>query len=164
MRLFPITSAVALSLFLFPFHSAFAEDEGISIATDYNLDQFWICDFSCDDSPAFIVHLRQIASVSYHKYIMDNRRIHEVTLVTVGGIPTKFYYTEALRGSAAAIPSNAVGRVIGADSSTTVAKAYPHINTVEYRLSDKETLQALFKSLRSAWIKGQTDKFTVKDD
>ena len=44
-----------------------------------------------------MVHLSRIVAVAQHKYILDNAcMVYEVTLVTMGNTPTKFYYLETL--------------------------------------------------------------------
>lgn len=60
-----------------------------------------------------MVHLSRIVAVAQHRYILDNAcMVHEVTLITMGNTPTKFYYLETLgQGSFPAVPviSNACG-------------------------------------------------------
>lgn len=61
---------------------------------DYNQSQFWIGNFP---EGQYVVHLSRIVAVAQHKYILDNAcMVYEVTLVTMGNTPTKFYYLETL--------------------------------------------------------------------
>ena len=61
---------------------------------DYNQSQFWIGNFP---EGQYVVHLSRIVAVAQHKYILDNAcMVYEVTLVTMGNTPTKFYYLEPL--------------------------------------------------------------------
>ena len=61
---------------------------------DYNQSQFWIGNFP---EGQYVVHLSRIVAVAQHRYILDNAcMVHEVTLITMGNTPTKFYYLETL--------------------------------------------------------------------
>ena len=61
---------------------------------DYNQSQFWIGNFP---EGQYVVHLSRIVAVAQHKYILDNTcMVYEVTLITLGNTPTKFYYLETL--------------------------------------------------------------------
>lgn len=61
---------------------------------DYNQSQFWIGNFP---EGQYVVHLSRIVAVAQHKYILDNAcMVYEVTLITLGNTPTKFYYLETL--------------------------------------------------------------------
>ncbi len=157
-----------LPLFLFTLTPTHAKPEGVCVSTDYNLAQFWVFELdNGEDKPlTFGVHLSHIASVSYHKYIMDNMWIYEVTLVTTGGVPTKFYYAELPKNlnrlsSPASKASDIISSKTGIDPRTTVAKAYPHTNTVEYRLGNLKDLQNLHTSLHNAWLSGTSAKFST---
>ncbi|MBD9270476.1 MAG: hypothetical protein EGQ81_05210, partial [Akkermansia sp.] len=99
---------------------------------DYNQSQFWIGNFP---EGQYVVHLSRIVAVAQHRYILDNAcMVHEVTLITMGNTPTKFYYLETLgQGSginaiknvterAKELGSGAVNRASGGgiDPDTTV--------------------------------------------
>ena len=61
---------------------------------DYNQSQFWIGNFP---EGQYVVHLSRIVAVAQHRYILDHASmVHEVTLITMGNTPTKFYYLEML--------------------------------------------------------------------
>ena len=111
---------------------------------DYNQSQFWIGNFP-----------------------------DEVTLVTMGNTPTKFYYLETLGQNsginaiknvtdrAKELGSGAVNRATGGsiDPDTTVAKAYPNTNTVEFRVATLEQLNKMYASLLKAWQDGKGRTF-----
>ena len=79
---------------------------------DYNQSQFWIGNFP---EGQYVVHLSRIVAVAQHKYILDNAcMVYEVTLVTMGNTPTKFYYLETL-GQNSGI--NAIKNVTGRRNS-----------------------------------------------
>lgn len=138
---------------------------------DYNQSQFWIGNFP---EGQFVVHLSRIVAVAQHKYILDNAcMVYEVTLITLGNTPTKFYYLETLGQNsginaiknvtdrAKELGSGAVNRATGGsiDPDTTVAKAYPNTNTVEFRVSSLEQLNKMYASLLKAWQDGKGRTF-----
>lgn len=138
---------------------------------DYNQSQFWIGNFP---EGQYVVHLSRIVAVAQHKYILDNAcMVYEVTLITMGNTPTKFYYLETLgQGSginairnvtnrAKELGSGAVNRATGGgiDPDTTVAKAYPNTNTVEFRVATLEQLNKMYASLLKAWQDGKGRTF-----
>ena len=56
----------------------------------------------------------------------------------------------------------ASARFESGDLRTKVVKSYPtttHARTVEYRLSDRESLSKLFKSIEDAWLNGRAGSF-----
>ncbi|MFR1412548.1 MAG: hypothetical protein ACLSUW_09785 [Akkermansia sp.] len=70
---------------------------------DYNQSQFWIGNFP---EGQYVVHLSRIVAVAQHRYILDNAcMVHEVTLITMGNTPTKFYYLETLGQNSVSTPS-----------------------------------------------------------
>lgn len=138
---------------------------------DYNQSQFWIGNFP---EGQYVVHLSRIVAVAQHKYILDNAcMVYEVTLITMGNTPTKFYYLETLgQGSginairnvtnrAKELGSGAVNRATGGgiDPDTTVAKAYPNTNTVEFRVATLKQLNKMYASLLKAWQDGKGRTF-----
>ena len=138
---------------------------------DYNQSQFWIGNFL---EGQYVVHLSRIVAVAQHRYILDNAcMVHEVTLITMGNTPTKFYYLETLgQGSginaiknvterAKELGSGAVNRASGGgiDPDTTVVKAYPNTNTVEFRVATLEQLNKMYASLLKAWQDGKGRTF-----
>lgn len=138
---------------------------------DYNQSQFWIGNFP---EGQYVVHLSRIVAVAQHKYILDNAcMVYEVTLVTMGNTPTKFYYLETLGQNsginaiknvtdrAKELGAGAVNRATGGsiDPDTTVAKAYPNTNTVEFRVATLEQLNKMYASLLKAWQDGKGRTF-----
>ena len=138
---------------------------------DCNQSQFWIGNFP---EGQYVVHLSRIVAVAQHKYILDNAcMVYEVTLVTMGNTPTKFYYLETLGQNsginaiknvtdrAKELGSGAVNRATGGsiDPDTTVAKAYPNTNTVEFRVATLEQLNKMYASLLKAWQDGKGRTF-----
>lgn len=117
-----------------------------------------------------MVHLSRIVAVAQHRYILDNAcMVYEVTLITLGNTPTKFYYLETLGQNsginairnvtdrAKELGAGAVNRATGGsiDPDTTVAKAYPNTNTVEFRVA---TLEQLNKCMLPFSRRGRTGK------
>ena len=99
--------------------------------------------------------------------------VYEVTLITLGNTPTKFYYLETLGQNsginairnvtdrAKELGAGAVNRATGGsiDPDTTVAKAYPNTNTVEFRVATLEQLNKMYASLLKAWQDGKGRTF-----
>lgn len=154
-----------------PLYAQSKTGAAIPSADDYNQSQFWIGNFS---EGQYVVHLSRIVAVAQHKYILDNAcMVYEVTLITMGNTPTKFYYLEALgQGSginaiknvtnrAKELGSGAVNRVTGGEINpdTTVVKQYPNTNTVEFRVATLEQLNKMYASLLKAWQDGKGRTF-----
>ena len=58
------------------------------------------------------------------------------------------------------------GQRTGADINNMVHKQYPittHSKTIEFRVKDLGTLDALLSSVRTAWINGKGRKFVVNE-
>ncbi len=142
-----------------------------SSTDDYNQSQFWIGNFP---EGQYVVHLSRIVAVAQHKYILDNAcMVYEVTLITMGNTPTKFYYLETLGQNSGInaiknvtdrtkeLGSGAANRATGGniDPDTTVAKAYPNTNTVEFRVATLEQLNKVYASLLRAWQDGKGRTF-----
>ena len=138
---------------------------------DYNQSQFWIGNFP---EGQYVVHLSRIVAVAQHKYILDSTcMVYEVTLITLGNTPTKFYYLETLGQNsginairnvtdrAKELGAGAVNRATGGsiDPDTTVAKAYTNTNTVEFRIATLEQLNKMYASLLKAWQDGKGRTF-----
>ena len=129
----------------------------------------------------YMVSVSEIVSVSMHDYFVDGvGQVSEVTIDTKGSAIGRFYVViSPLSGAAASGVETAkqslerlkktaegVSGVKGVDPSTAVVKTYPtttHAHTVEYRLSDKEELDALFKSARSSLLNATTGTYKVKE-
>ncbi len=121
-----------------------------------------------------MVHLSRISGVFMHRYVLDNScMVYEVTLVTTGNTPTKFYYLEMLgKGSSINAIKNVTNRIseLGGDAAnrvaggqinpdTVVAKAYPNTNTIEYRMATLDQLNKLYASITKAWQNGRGRTF-----
>ena len=138
---------------------------------DYNQSQFWIGNFP---EGQYVVQLSRIVAAAQHKYILDNTcMVYEVTLITLGNTPTKFYYLETLGQNsginairnvtdrAKELGAGAVNRATGGsiDPDPPVAKAYPNTNTVEFRVATLEQLNKMYASLLKAWQDGKGRTF-----
>lgn len=124
------------------------------------------------------VALRSIISVSSHEYVIDNAaRVTEVNVDTSGSLVVRFYYLEpntptSLPGGlgastiekAQALLTEAGSRTGATDAWQKVVKSYPtttHAHTIEYRLSSKDQLTALFTSVETAFRLGKPAVYTV---
>lgn len=122
----------------------------------------------------FVVALSAITSVSSHEYVVDNAaRVTEVTVAMIGSVIGRFYFLEPNTPQAPdGIGQSAINFVqdklneaadrTGSDAWKKVVKSYPastHAHTVEYRVESKETLQKLYKSLETAWLRGRGATF-----
>jgi hypothetical protein len=121
------------------------------------------------------VALRSISAVSSHEYLIDGGvRVTEVNIATNGSLLARFYYLEPNTNIAPTAPGAAVidraqslvtdaASRTGVDVWQKVIKSYPtstHAHTVEYRLSSKESLQALFSSAEQAFLTGKPGAFS----
>lgn len=124
----------------------------------------------------FMVALDRIASISRSSYLLDGGLIvTEVTIDTVGTSLCRIYQiTPAAEDSSSSAAqrltqrareaTNRVAEVTGADIANMVQKNYPtttHAKTVEYRVQEIATLNALYGSLNKAWREGKGRKFAV---
>lgn len=125
----------------------------------------------------YIVKLSTVTAVASHEYVVDNAaRVTEVNISTFGGEYARFYYLEpnAPQSTPGGIGQStvdlaqtrvqeAVARAGLEDEAwRRVVKNYPtttHVRTIEYRVSDKETLQKLFKSIEESWLNDKTGTF-----
>ena len=127
---------------------------------------------------SYLVALSRITSISKHEYLLDgNLVITEVTIDTLGATTLRVYQITP----AAQYGSLTTGRKIvergkdlldragqrtGADVANMVHKQYPattHAKTIEFRVKDLGTLEALLSSARTAWISGKGRKFAVNE-
>jgi hypothetical protein len=124
---------------------------------------------------AYLVRLSAITSVSLHEYIVDGAaRVAEVNIATSGSELARFYYIEpyppkppvaAGQKALSTIEDKAKeasARLETSDLRAKVVKSYPtttHAHTVEYRLSDRESLNKLFNSIEDAWLSGRAGSF-----
>ena len=114
----------------------------------------------------YSVALRSIVSVSTHEYLVDGvARVTEVNIDTTGSLLARFYYIEP------AIPNSPLGlgtatlekaqqlliegaERTGQDAWKKVVKNYPtttHSRTVEYRLTNRDQINAIFASAEEAF-------------
>lgn len=126
---------------------------------------------------SYSVALRGIVSVSMHEYMVDAAvRVTEVNIDTSGNALGRFYFLEPNAPNTPAglgqatiektqeILQQAADRT-GQDAWKKVVKSYPtttHAHTIEYRVSDKETLHKLFESAESALRLNKSTVFEAK--
>ena len=127
---------------------------------------------------SYTVALGRISAVSKHEYLLDgNLIVTEVTIDTIGSTTMRVYQITP----AAQYGSLSTGRKIvergrdlldragqrtGANTADMVQKQYPtttHAKTVEFRVRDLGTLDALLSSVQGAWLSGKGRKFVVKE-
>lgn len=123
----------------------------------------------------YIVRLSAISCVSLHEYVVDGAaRVLEVNIATSGSELARFYHVEpyppkppvpAVQKAMDTIENKAKeasARVDTSDLRGKVVKNYPtttHAHTVEYRLTDKELVNKLFKSIEDSWLNGRSGSF-----
>lgn len=126
---------------------------------------------------SYMVALDRIASVSKHEYLLDgNLVVTEVNIDTVGNALVRIYQiTPAaehsnLSGAQRVVERgkdllDRVGQRTGADLNNVVHKTYPvttHSKLIEFRVDDLGTLDALYSSVRKAWLDGKGRRFSVR--
>lgn len=125
---------------------------------------------------SFMVALDKIASVSRHSYLMDGVIVDEVTVDTVGQALARFYFikpvTDGVAGGSIQKVTDQATAVLGQAAKEAgtnvhemVVKVYPtttHAKTVEFRLRTEKDLDALYKSVSTAWEDSRGRRFTVK--
>lgn len=115
------------------------------------------------------VKLGDIISVSLHEYIVDNAaRVAEVNIDTPGNGMVRFYCIEpnvpkapgglgqSVLNKAEETANDFLSRTKMDETWSKVMKSYPattHAHTIEYRIPDRKTLQALFDSVKECWVK-----------
>ncbi|MCX7886794.1 MAG: hypothetical protein N3B01_06005 [Verrucomicrobiae bacterium] len=130
-------------------------------------------------SGTYIVNTVHIVSVSTHEYVLDAAaRVTELTIGTTSHVTARFYYIEPLvagsSGPAARVSelldrlqekAGAVADRLGQEQVwKKVVKNYPvttHAHTVEYRVDSKEHLDAIFRSVVTAWRTGSNSVFRI---
>jgi hypothetical protein len=130
---------------------------------------------------SYAVAVTTITSVSMHDYYVEGvGLVSEVTIDTTGTVTARFYSINASPSGAASAVSEAAQRMANtlkksgegiagvkvADPLTAVVKSYPtttHAHTVEYRLSEKEEIEALFKSAKSSMITQASGSYKLKE-
>lgn len=170
-------AAIAGATFLTLSPIAFAQDSDKSATSVETKNKFWEASFPGGNN--YLVALGKIASVSKHEYIVQGAgRIHEVTVATDTSVVARFYFVDVASGgthSSAKALLNRAKEVAGevADRTGTeriwekVVKDYPvatHAHTVEFRLQSLGNLQALYSSVKNAWMRGKGARLTIKDE
>jgi hypothetical protein len=123
---------------------------------------------------SYSVALRAMVSVSSHEYLVDGvARVTEVNIDTVGNALARFYYIEpqtpnspiglgqATIEKAQQLLQQGAERT-GQDVWQKVVKNYPtttHAHTIEYRVTDKDTLSKLYTSAEAALRLNQNTVF-----
>lgn len=125
----------------------------------------------------YMVSLSSITAISMHQYVLDTQLlVTEMVIDTNGRSLARFYYVTSVAeesGSASAARVVQKGRELldragqraGTNALDLAQKNYPttsHAGMVEYRLLDLRDLNALYKSVQSAWETGKGRKITVK--
>jgi len=132
------------------------------------------------DGGGYQVDLRQITSVSMHRFFVDGAlTVDELTVDTTGNTVARFYVVDrnrevrTPRGVGQSLLDQAQNKVdqakerIGVTEwmDRAVVKSYPtttHAHTVEYRIAAKEQLLELYKNLSDAWKKGRPGTFKIE--
>jgi hypothetical protein len=114
---------------------------------------------------SYSVALRSVVSVSSHEYLVDGiARVTEVNIDTTGNALARFYYIEPTTPTSPIGLGNATvakaqelfqkgAEMSGQDVWSKVIKNYPtttHAHTIEYRVTDKDTLSRLYTSAEAA--------------
>lgn len=146
------------------------DDSNISDVED--MKRFW--QLSLPDGH-FMVALDRIASISRSSYILDgNLLVTEVTIDTVGNALCRIYHLVPVAENGASSAAKRVtgrldevgervGELTGADPNA-VQKYFPtttHAKTIEYRVADRASLDALYGSLTIAWSQGKGRRFAI---
>ncbi|RFC48739.1 MAG: hypothetical protein DVB23_000432 [Verrucomicrobia bacterium] len=114
----------------------------------------------------FVIPYSRIVSVSRAQFVIDGGgKVDEVTVDTTGGVVARFYYLESLTENnplnAVQIINNRAQKLSELAEKRTgedgrqVVKHYPdttHAKTVEFNLSQKSQLDAIFNHITRKWI------------
>lgn len=140
--------------------------------------RFW--EAAIGESGHYMVALDRISSISRHQYILNgNALVDEVTIDSVGQSLARFYHIRPLTDAADGAPASAASRIIergrelvdqaagriGTKAHEMVVKTYPdttHARSIEYRILSASDLEALHKSMRTAWESGKGRKFIME--
>jgi hypothetical protein len=125
----------------------------------------------------YMVALDRIASISMHQYVLDGQLlVNEMVIDTNGRSLARFYHvTTVAEGSNSATARKVVergqelldraGQRAGTNAHNLAQKNYPttsHAGMVEYRILDLRDLDALHRSVKSAWETGRGRRITLK--
>ena len=151
-----------------------ADDEDAPYKDDLDHKRFWQASLPGGN---YMVALDRIASISKHEYLLDGTLvITEVNIDTVGNSLVRIYQiTPAAEYSNLASAQRVVergkelldraGQRTGTSPNTMVHKKYPvttHTKTVEFRVEDLRTLNALYSSVNRAWRDGRGRRFSAR--
>ena len=141
---------------------------------DLDHKRFWNASFP---GGSYMVALDRIASISKHQYLLDGTLIvTEVNIDTVGNSLVRIYQiTPAAQNSNLASAQRVVergkelldhvGQRTGTDPNTMVHKKYPittHTKTIEFRVDNLDTLDAVYRSVNKAWRDGRGRRFAAR--
>ena len=136
--------------------------------------RFWNASFP---GGSYMVALDRIASISKHQYLLDGTLVvTEVNIDTVGNALVRIYQiTPAAEHSNLASAQRVVergkelldhvGQRTGTDPNTMVHKKYPittHTKTIEFRVDNLDTLDAIYRSVNKAWRDGRGRRFVAR--
>jgi hypothetical protein len=139
-----------------------------------DLRRFWQASVS---GGHYMVALDRISNISMQEYLLDGSLVvNEVTIDAGGRALARFYHiapvTDAIGRDEVARATRRGREMIdraadtaGTDVHNMAQKTYPtttHAGMLEYRILDREDLDALYSSLRKAWESGKGRKFTIK--
>lgn len=128
-----------------------------------------------------MIPVSKIAAIAQQKYLLDGQFfVYEVTVDVIGNTVTRIYYIEPIAESASGstnIGAAAYGRAkdlagiaqnrtgtSGIDINTVVTKNYPattHSHTIEFRVATLDELNAVYKSVATAFQKGRGRVYTA---
>jgi len=124
----------------------------------------------------FLVLHEKLSGFGLQEYLVDGAvPVTEVSIAMEGSVVARFYYIEDVAERASQGPAGAAVELLEEKiqeagdranaptvSKQPVVKAYPvatHAHTIEYRLSNKDSLQKLLDSLEESVTKGETRVF-----
>ena len=125
----------------------------------------------------YLVALDKIANISKHRYLLDGTVVvTEVTIDTVGNSLARFYHLSPLAAESSLSTARKViergdelldraGQRTGMDVADMVQKKYPvttHAKTIEFRITELATLDALHGSVTKAWRDNFGRKFRAE--
>ncbi|MDB6076490.1 MAG: hypothetical protein JWO82_237 [Akkermansiaceae bacterium] len=153
------------------------DNKGESKSTEEDgVPRFWEVKFEDGD---FMTALDKIVSISKSQYLLDgNLIVNEVTVDSGGRSLARFYHiapvadtlTEGKAAPVARAVTRAQGLVdeaaekAGTDVHNMAQKTYPattHAGMIEYRIMDLKDLDAIYKSVQSAWQSGKAKRLTI---
>ncbi len=144
------------------------------VEDELNKKNRWQCSLPGGE---YAVKLGNITSVSKHSYVLDGTLlVTEVTVDTTGTALARFYYIEPITKDT---NFNALARIqkrakelqgraqkrSGTKADEMAQKSYPattHARTIEFRIMNEVSLNALYSSLFRAWDSGKGRTFRIQ--